>query len=149
MIITRSWAEVSLLRGLARRPSPERVGEGAGAGGARHPPPTGSEILDASVLLAMRGDPSLEVLEAYRAGGADATPHSGGGCLARSSRPPVPSYCTFGAAQAMPARLLNYELWFFCSTCNMTQRHNSTSHMSCCVLMPNRKRKAATSMALL
>eukprot|EP00965_Chrysotila_dentata_P253305 6211184-Pleurochrysis_carterae.AAC.1 len=74
MIITRYKAGVRPLRGLARRPSPGRVGEATGAGGARRPPPTGFKILVGGVLLAKPGALSLEVLGAYQPGGTDASP---------------------------------------------------------------------------
>eukprot|EP00965_Chrysotila_dentata_P140767 4653678-Pleurochrysis_carterae.AAC.1 len=47
-----------------RAPEPEALG----------PPPTDSEALGGSVLLAKPGPPSLEILEAYGAVGPDITP---------------------------------------------------------------------------
>eukprot|EP00965_Chrysotila_dentata_P009295 303004-Pleurochrysis_carterae.AAC.1 len=41
--------------GCNQYPSPWRVGASAGAGGARRPPPTGSEVPGASELLAKPG----------------------------------------------------------------------------------------------
>eukprot|EP00965_Chrysotila_dentata_P054599 1812645-Pleurochrysis_carterae.AAC.3 len=65
-------------------------GWGIEAGGARRPPPTSSEILNWVVLLAKPGAPSLELLEAYWAGGPDATPtlrRGASGPLLPSDRP--------------------------------------------------------------